>query len=114
MTRTEAQRRYDSLRRMTTARGCTIHEAATAARLAHTLAKRYGLEDVVESREWRADFAARYTRAEQRAATRFKWEYRRCGKQRCHCASRGDRGHGPYRYSKKREGRKVRSIYLGL
>ena len=43
---------------------------------------------------------------------KIEWRFVRCGKSRCHCA-RGSRGHGPYAYAKKREGKKVKSIYLG-
>lgn len=114
MTREQAKRKYEGLRRMTTARGCTSHESATAIRLAAALAKRWGFDMPPSATEFRPDFESRFKRAEQHAAMRFRWEYRRCGKPRCRCAgAQGDR-HGPYRYGKKREGRKVRSVYIGL
>ena len=46
------------------------------------------------------------------AVPAIEWRFVRCGKPRCHCA-KGSRGHGPYAYAKRREGKKVRSIYLG-
>ena len=113
MTELVARRRYAALKRMTTARGCTPAEAATAARLAGVLAIRYGLEDSPAAGQWRADFATRFARAERHAAIRFHWEYRHCGKRRCWCARRGAKGHGPYRYTKRRTGTTVRSIYWG-
>lgn len=98
MDRDQAHRKYATLLRMTTARGCTRAEAETAARLAARLAKTWA-------------FTPSYERAEAGAARRWRWEYRRCGKRRCHCV-RG-RGHGPYKYEKRREGQKVRSVYRG-
>ncbi len=113
MTRDRARGKYHALCRMTIDRGCTPHEAATAARLAAALAQRFGFTREPSETTWRPDFEARWTRAEARAVVRFSWEYRRCGKPRCHCAGVGGTKHGPYRYGKKREGRKVRSIYVG-
>lgn len=99
---------------MTEARGCTKHEAATAARLAAALAKKWGFDNDPHQRQWRPDFDSRFARAEQRAATRWAWEYRKCGKKRCHCATTASgKGHGPYKYGKRREGLKVRSVYMG-
>ena len=113
MTREQARRKYDSLTRMTMARGCTSHEAETARRLAAALAARWGFDDSRAAREWRQDFDARFARAEARAAIRFNWEYRRCGKKRCRCAASLATRHGPYKYGKKRTGRKVSSVYVG-
>jgi hypothetical protein len=113
MTREQALRKWRSLTAMVVERGCSVHEAATAARLASVLARKWGFGDSPGRAHERPDFDVRYTRAEQRAAVRFAWEYRRCGKQNCHCAGRGTFRHGPYKYGKKREGRKVRSVYLG-
>lgn len=98
---------------MTTARGCTVHEADTAHRLAAALAARFGFGNVPPATHWRPDFEQRFERAEQRAAGRFAWEYRRCGKSRCWCARARRKTHGPYRYGKKRIGRKVVSLYIG-
>ncbi len=109
----KARRKRQALLRMTVDRGCTEHEARTAARLAAALEGRYGFAPDAATREYRAGFEARYARAEARAAVRFKWEYRRCGKARCHCARASSPAHGPYKYGKRREGRKVRSIYIG-
>lgn len=98
--------------RMTVARGCTPHEAATAKRLADVLAAKFGFKDAAtQAPPPPADFHARYARAEKRAARRFNWEYRKCGKPNCHCARGG--AHGPYKYAKVREGRVVCSVYLG-
>lgn len=112
MDRKKAEARYRALRNMTVARGCTQNEADIAKRLADTLAKKFGFADTPVTQSWRPDFDVRWERAERRAATKFRWEYRRCGKQNCHCA-RGGRGHGPYKYGKVRVGNKVNSIYLG-
>jgi hypothetical protein len=51
--------------------------------------------------------------AEPRApqSATYRWEYRKCGKPGCHCAT--DKGHGPYRYAKRRDGTTVRSVYGG-
>jgi hypothetical protein len=113
MTRDEAHRKYKSLLNMTEARGCTSHEATTARRLAAALAQKWGFADPNTGRSWRPDFDSRFARAEQHAAARWKWEYRRCGKKRCWCARAAAKTHGPYKYGKRREGRKVRSIYMG-
>jgi len=98
---------------MTVANSCTPHEAETAARLAAALAWRYGFEQRDTTRAYRPDFEERFARAEATAAVRFAWEYRRCGKSNCHCSRAGSDRHGPYKYGKRREGRKVRSIYYG-
>jgi len=98
---------------MTVANGCTTHEAETAARLAAALAGRYGFEQPHVARDWRPDFEQRFAHAEATAAVRFAWEYRRCGKANCHCSRAGSDRHGPYKYGKRREGRKVRSLYYG-
>lgn len=111
MDRAAAYRKWQTLARMTTARGCTPPEAATAARLAKALAGRWGFGGSTRSYDLRRDFETRYRRAEGRAARRWAWEYRTCGKPTCHCY-RGH-AHGPYKYAKRREGGTVRSIYLG-
>ena len=108
----QARRKWDSLRRMTKERGCSEHEAATARRLADALAKKYGFADAQPSTPFRQDFDTRFNRAAERAATRFRWEYRKCGKSTCWCA-RCAPGHGPYKYHKERDGKTVRSVYLG-
>lgn len=113
MTHAQAKRKYDALLNMTAARGCTPHEAKSAARLAKALAKKYGFAAPASQTSWRPNFDERYARAEERAASRFGWEYRKCGKDNCHCARSRSKGHGPYRYAKRREGRTVRSIYMG-
>lgn len=113
MTREQARRKFDGLNRMTESAGCTHHESETARRLATVLAKRWGFDQAAVNRAWRKDFDERYTRGEKRAAMRFRWEYRRCGKTRCHCAGPGATRHGPYRYGKKRDGKTVRSVYIG-
>lgn len=112
MTREQAKRKYDTLTRMTTANGCSSHEAATAKRLAATLAAKFGFDSKPHHSQYRDDFSSRFARAEKRAAIRWNWEYRRCGKRNCHCAKGGR--HGPYKYSKRREGKKVVSVYIGL
>lgn len=111
MDRDGAYRKWQALRRVTVANGATTHEAATAARLASVLASRFGFADQ-EPRQYREDFAPRYERAEARAARRWNWEYRQCYKPRCHCM-KSDSPHGPYRYAKQRDGRTVRSVYIG-
>jgi hypothetical protein len=55
---------------------------------------------------------AEYARREQDAAKRFGWEYRSCGKPKCHCMKEGTK-HGPYKYRKVRVGKTVKSIYGG-
>lgn len=111
MDRTAAYRKWQTLARMTTARGCTPAEAATAARLAKVLAGKWGFGGSTRSYDVPPGFSTRYQRAERRAARRWAWEYRTCGKPRCRCAH-GDK-HGPYKYAKRRDGGTVRSIYLG-
>jgi len=110
MDREAARRKWETLRNMTTARGCTAAEAMTAARLAANLAAKWGFAGAAPSTP-RSDDDFRYPRAEQREAQRWRWEYRRCGKPGCRCSS--GHPHGPYKYAKKREGQSVRSIYLG-
>lgn len=112
MDRTKALARWRALCNMTVARGCTVHEAAVAKRLADALAKKFGFADTPASDSFRPDFDKRYERAEARAATKFRWEYRTCGKMRCHCMKHGTK-HGPYKYGKVRHGAKVSSVYLG-
>ena len=97
---------------MTVDRGCTVPEAHTAKRLASVLAAKWGFGDA-DLRPFRDDFYARYAAAEKRAAGRFAWEYRRCGKRACHCMRTAGPGHGPYKYGKRRDGKTVRSIYMG-
>lgn len=113
MDRVAAKRRIESLLRMTVARGCTEPEAATARRLADVLAAKYGFKINRPASAPRPNFDERFERAERKAAARFKWEYRRCGKGNCHCARAATPPHGPYRYGKKRTGRKVSSVYYG-
>jgi hypothetical protein len=47
----------------------------------------------------------------------YQLQYRRCGKQHCRCTQLVDRadnrGHGPYWYAYWREGKKLRSAYIG-
>src|SRR5258708_6980072 len=112
MTQEQAWTKYNALLRMTVDRGCTTHEAATAARIAAALAARFGFGDTQPKSHHRPEWDDRFARAEKRAAIKWRWEYRRCGKGNCHCA-RGGR-HGPYKYGKKRKGRKVVSIYVGM
>lgn len=109
--RSKALRKWRALLNLTVQRGATMHEAAVAAKLAKALAAKFGFGNT-DKRDFREDFASRFARAEQRAARRWAWEYRTCGKGRCHCM-RGDGKHGPYKYGKKRTGRKVVSIYVG-
>lgn len=110
MTRESARKRWDALGRMTTARGCTAAEAATARRLAASLAARWGFGGAAPSAS-RPAYEERYARAERHAARHFRWEYRACGKRCSTC--RNGAAHGPYKYAKQRDGRTVRSIYLG-
>src|SRR5579872_6399024 len=46
-------------------------------------------------------------------SVRRRASYRRCGKSNCATCAAGP-GHGPYWYAHWREGKKVRSLYLGL
>lgn len=112
MDRKKAEARYRALRNMTEARGCSPNEAAIAKRLADALQKKFGLDDAPVSDSFRPDFDLRWERAEQKAAMRYAWEYRSCGKRRCHCMRYGTK-HGPYKYGKVRRGNSVNSIYLG-
>ena len=112
MDRKKAGARYRALRNMTVARGCTKPEADVAKRLADALAKKFGFADTPISNSWRPDFDIRWERTERRAAIKFRWEYRTCGKSACHCM-RGYGKHGPYKYGKVRIGNKVNSIYYG-
>src|SRR5438552_12078775 len=109
MDRAAAYRKWQTLCRMTVERGCSQAEAEAAARLAARLATRW-LTDAGPTTP-QADDETVYARAEQRAAQRWHWEYRRCGKPRCRCND--GHLHGPYKYTKRREGQRVRSIYLG-
>lgn len=108
----KARTRWQALLRMTVARGCSVHEAEVAARLAGVLAKRWGFADT-PTQPFRPDFDDRFSRAQSKAAQRFNWEYRKCGKANCHCFAGGRQRHGPYKYGKVRRGHKVNSIYLG-
>ncbi len=94
---------------MTVERGCTSPEAATAARLARSLDLRYGFtgEEHPET-----GFEERHAAQEARAAMRWRWEYRRCGKGNCWCMRTRGPGHGPYKYGKRRTGRYVTSVYI--
>jgi len=168
-----ARRKFDALRRMTTARGCTPEEADTARKLAEALAKKWGFpwsdmfeerrdrgaaddavlrrarefaeemkrraEQAFRSKRARAEADAeaarraaeeKMSRAERQAkadaeagerefnsrfdeaSRKWHWEYRKCGKSNCWCAN-DPKGHGPYKYSKKRTGKTVRTIYRG-
>lgn len=107
-----ARMKWRALQRMTVECGCSPHEAATAVRLADVLAKKYGLTDDVARAPWRKDFDARFSGAQAKAAHRYGWEFRTCGKARCHCM-RGGAPHGPYKYRKERRGETVNSIYRG-
>src|SRR5512145_1723890 len=109
--RATAYRKWQQLRTMTTARGCTPAEASTAAKLAASLAAKWGFATPATPKTPSVEYQQRYQRAEQRAGRRCGWEYRTCGKPRCRCA-RGFR-HGPYKYEKRRVGATVRSIYRG-
>jgi len=109
----QARVRWQALLRMTVERGCTIHEAATAKRMADVLAKKFSFVHADTETKWRPDFDARYERAERKAAMRYVWEYRTCGKVRCRCM-RGGRPHGPYKYGKRRVNGTPHSIYIGL
>src|ERR1700730_8311134 len=111
MDRKKAEARYRALRNMTEARGCNPNEAAIAKRLADALQKKCGLEDAPVSDSFRPDFDARWERAAAKAAMRWNWEYRTCGKARCRCM-RGGSPHGPYKYGKVRRGATVCSVYL--
>jgi hypothetical protein len=110
--RQAAYRKWKALLNLTVERGCTMHEADTAKRLADLMAKNYGFAREAEPEAFRPDFDARWKRAEQRAAMRWRWEYRSCGKAACHCMRELTK-HGPYKYGKVRKGRKVSSVYLG-
>lgn len=112
MDKAKALSRWRALCNMTVARGCTVPEAAVAKRLADALAKKFGFANTPVSDSFRPNFDARYERAEARAAMRFAWEFRACGKARCHCMKFGTK-HGPYKYGKVRRGAKVSSVYLG-
>lgn len=46
-------------------------------------------------------------------ATTYQQRMIRCGKERCKKCSGGQGGHGPYWYAFRREGGKVKSVYLG-
>jgi uncharacterized protein DUF6788 len=87
-----------ALRRMDVAHGCTASEAASA----REAIKR------IEARVAQGEARTRVTREEIR---RRGWEFRTCGKKACHCM-RGGAAHGPYRYEKRRTGKKVSSIYM--
>ena len=111
MNREQAQRRFDALSRMTVARGCSLAEAATAATIAQRIARTFGFGG--EKRHW-WEKSAPVAQDMHKAAERFGWEYRRCGKKRCWCARRPlHQAHGPYRYRKQRRGSHVHSVYVG-
>src|SRR5262245_12731478 len=96
MTREKALALLRALRRLTVANGCTPHEAFSAAKKAEQLAARYAVVEL--------DFLIP-------TGVAWRWEWRRCGKRRCHC--RGGALHGPYKYSKRRRGKTVVSVYRG-
>jgi len=96
---------------MTTERGRRRLVRRAAARLVARLAARFGFGAAPPSPTPEAGFDAQYERAEASAARHWRWEYRRCGKRRCHCAH--DRGHGPYKYTKVRRGGTPVSVYVG-
>jgi hypothetical protein len=110
-TREQAYRKWKALLNMTEARGCSKHEAETARRLAGALSTQWGFNREPQPTH-RPDFPGRYARAERTAARNWRWEYRKCGKDSCWCAT-ATQGHGPYKYGKRREGKTVRSIYMG-
>ena len=110
MTPEQARKKWNTLRNITVERGCSKHEAATAQRLARQLEQKYGLGSTKQHAKYREGFEDRFKRAEKRAAVRWRWEYRQCGKC-CKCAFGFP--HGPYKYSKQRRGKKVVSIYIG-
>lgn len=110
--REAARRKWRSLLRMTVARGCTQPEADTAALLAHRLDLRYGFTGETPAHP-ESGFAERHAADERRAAMRWKWEYRRCGKPNCWCMGTTRPGHGPYKYGKRRSGTYVTSVYIG-
>lgn len=136
MTRDEAYTKWKRLAFMTVERGCFPGEAANAKTMRDRLGKMWGFEDAPPRPKDGNDFARRtweeYVRRSQarpqpkpsrreqhdwsqeyeRARREFKWEERHCGKSNCWCASSKD-GHGPYKYSKVRKGRRVYSIYVG-
>lgn len=140
MNRQEAHAKWSSLRNMTIERGCTEHEADTAAKLAARLDAMYGFTAERASsstrpmddrlRRWqeyvrrtqagstRATREAKqeWTRDYEQAKAKFKWEGRRCGKALCWCMRTGGY-HGPYKYGKTRYGfknRRVKSVYMGF
>jgi len=105
MNRIQAERRYVALLRMTAKRGCTDAEAATAREIARRIAKMWDLDSCATES---------VAQDERQAARRWGWEYRHCGRKNCWCFGKPIReAHGPYRYEKRREGRRVRSIYQG-
>lgn len=113
MNRTGAKRKIEALLRMTVERGCTKGEAATARRMAESLAAKWGFTIRPRtSGEKKPDYDERFREAEKKAAARWGWEYRSCGKKSCHCMRDGSK-HGPYKYRKRRDGKKISSIYGG-
>lgn len=111
MTRDEAMARYRALGNMTVARGCTEPEAATAARLRRMIDEEWNFssEQVRRGPIPNKGEAERWYWANVMV---WNWEHRKCGKKNCWCAGAA-RGHGPYKYAKRRVGKKVASIYLG-
>lgn len=49
----------------------------------------------------------------QRDGITYQLEYIKCGKPGCRCAGAGRLGHGPYWRAYWREGKKVKSKYIG-
>src|SRR5262245_35893655 len=96
MTRDKARALLRALRRLTVANGATPDEAYTAAKKAEAIAGKFSFVELDEARPPRAS---------------WRWEWRRCGKRGCHC--RWGALHGPYKYSKRRRGKTVVSVYRG-
>jgi hypothetical protein len=111
MDRDSAFRKYKALLNMTEARGCSEAEASSAAALAKQLAGKWNFahEPAPDAAAWTDRvWQPKYEKASQT----FHWEYRKCGKPACWCRH-AKYSHGPYRYHKKRIGKKVVSVYLG-
>src|SRR5712691_2436179 len=83
MNRIQAERRYAALLRMTAKRGCTEAEAATAREIARRIAILWHL-GVAQDGPGKAA-ASGVAQDEWKAASRFGWEYRRCGRRNCWC-----------------------------
>lgn len=114
------RRARETARREQAAREAAARETARQAR-----ARQQARENVNRARQQQAGQQAREQQQAQdrqwqydyEAARRtWHWEMRKCGKANCWCSrvdTKAGNGHGPYRYSKKRTGTKVNSVYLG-